>query len=82
MAYIIAMLIYFGVEDPHYTVYQGLTFSNLENCQQYLEKHKPEMSHDLWELHKEAEIEGKIHKLRTFGIQCVAERPPPSWKEV
>ena len=40
------------------------------------------MSHDLWEVHSEAEIEGEIRKLKKFGIQCVAERPPPSWKEV
>ena len=40
------------------------------------------MSHDLWETHKETEAEGESHKLRKFGIQCVAETPPPSWKEV
>ena len=82
MFYILAILLYFGVEDPRYSVYQGLAFSTMENCQQYLEKYKPEMSHDLWETHKETEVEGKSHKLRRFGIQCVAETPPPSWKEV
>jgi len=80
--YILAVLVYFGVEDPHYSVYQGLAFSTMENCQQYLEKNRPEMSHDLWEVHSETEIDGEIHKLKKFGIQCVAERPPPSWKEV
>ena len=82
MFYILAKLLYFGVEDPHYSVYQGLAFSTMENCQQYLEKYRPEMSHDLWEMHKDAEIDGEIRKLKKFGIQCVAERPPPSWKEV
>ena len=82
MFYILAMLVYFGVEDPHYSVYQGLAFSTMENCQQYLEKYRPEMSHDLWEMHKDAEIDGEIRKLKKFGIQCVAERPPPTWKEV
>ena len=82
MFYILAILLYFGVEDPRYSVYQGLAFSTMENCQQYLEKHRPEMSHDLWETHKETEVGGKSHKLRRFGIQCVAETPPPSWKEV
>ena len=82
MFYILAALVYFGVEDPHYSVYRGLAFSTMENCQQYLEKHRPEMSHELWEVHSEAEIEGEIRKLKKFGIQCVAERPPPSWKEV
>ena len=82
MVYIIAMLIYFGVETPHYTVYQGLTFSNLENCQQYVEKHQAEMSHELWGMHKEAQIEGKSHKLRSFLIDCVKDKPDPAWKEV
>ena len=82
MVYIIAMLIYFGVETPHYTVYQGLTFSNMENCQQYVEKHKPEMSHELWERHHETVIEEETHKLKKFGIQCVEDKPPPTWKEV
>ena len=82
MFYILAILVYFGVEDPRYSVYQGLAFSTMENCQLYLEKYKPEMSHDLWETHKETEVEGESHKLKKFGIQCVAETPPPSWKEV
>ena len=82
MVYIIAMLLYFGAEDPRYTVYQGITFSNMENCLQYVEEHKPEMSHELWETHKETEIDGEIHKLRKFAIQSAAEKPPPSWKEV
>ena len=82
MVHIVAMLIYFGVEEPHYTVYQGLTFSNMENCQQYLKTHKPEISHELWEVHSETEIDGEIHKLKKFGIQCVEDSPPPTWKEV
>ena len=82
MVYIIAMLIYFGVEAPNYTVYQGITFSNLENCQQYVDKHQPEMSHELWERHKETQIEDKIYKLKNFAIQCAVDKPPPTWKEV
>ena len=82
MVYIIAMLIYFGVAEPHYSVYQGLTFSNMENCHQYVEKHQAEMSHELWELHKEAQIDSKSHKLKSFLIYCVGEKPNPAWKEI
>jgi len=82
MVYIIAMLIYFGVEEPHYTVYQSLTFSNLENCQQYVDKHLPEMNQSLWDRHKETEIDGEIRKLRSFRLDCVKKKPPSTWKEV
>ena len=82
MVYIIAVLLYFGVEDPYYTAYQGLTFSNMENCQQYVEKHKPDMSHDLWEKHKETRIGEEIHKLKSFKVMCLQEKPRPEWKEV
>jgi hypothetical protein len=82
MVYIIAMLVYFGVAEPHYSVYQGIIFSNMENCQQYVEKNKLEMSHELWKKHKEAQINNKPHKLNTFLIDCIEEEPDPSWKEV
>ena len=82
MVYIIAILLYFGVADPHYTVYQGMTFSNMENCQQYMEKYQLEMSNELWNIHKETQIDGQTHKLRSFLIDCVQEKPNPAWKEI
>ena len=80
--YILAMLIYFGVEAPHYTVYQGLSFSTMENCQQYVEKHQAEMSHELWDMHRESRIGDEMRKLRSFRIECALKNPPPTWKEV
>ena len=82
MVYIIAMLIYFGVEDPYYTAYQGLTFSNTANCLQYVEEHKPEMSHTLWDRHKETRIGDRTYKLKSFKVMCLQEKPRPEWKEV
>ena len=82
MVYIIAVLIYFGLEDPYYTVYQGITFSNLENCQQYVEKHRPEMSHELWDTHRETWVEDQSHKLKNFRVMCTQDKPKPEWKEI
>ena len=82
MVYIIAMLVYFGVVEPHYSVYRGLIFSNMVNCHQYVENHQAEMSHELWETHKESRIGDETRKLKNFRIECVLKKAPPMWKDV